>query len=100
MKKTAILFPGQGSQYIGMGQALIEADPEAAALLDMAEEISGFPLKKLCLEGPMENLTRVLHLQPALTAINLICRQQLKKALPDLIPAYAGGHSLGEYSAL
>lgn len=100
MKKTAILFPGQGSQYIGMGQALIEADPEAAALLDMAEEISGFPLKKLCLEGPMEDLTRVLHLQPALTAVNLICRQQLKKALPDLVPAYAGGHSLGEYSAL
>lgn len=100
MKKTAILFPGQGSQYIGMGQALIEADREAAALLDMAEEISGFPLKKLCLEGPMEDLTRVVHLQPALTAVNLICWQQLKKALPDLTPAYTGGHSLGEYSAL
>ncbi|RWX47091.1 Acyl transferase domain-containing protein [Candidatus Electrothrix aarhusensis] len=100
MKKTAILFPGQGSQYIGMGQALIEADQEAAALMEMAEEVSGFPLKKLCLEGPIEDLTRVLHLQPALTAINLICWQQLKKALPDLVPAYAGGHSLGEYSAL
>ncbi|CAK8719337.1 ACP S-malonyltransferase [Candidatus Electrothrix laxa] len=100
MKKTAILFPGQGSQYIGMGQALIEADQEAAALMEMAEEISGFPLKKLCLEGPMEDLTKVLHLQPALTAINLICWQQLKKALPDFVPAYAGGHSLGEYSAL
>ena len=100
MKKTAILFPGQGSQYIGMGQALIEADQEAAALMEMAEEVSGFPLKKLCLEGPIEDLTRVLHLQPALTAINLICWQQLKKALPDFVPAYAGGHSLGEYSAL
>ncbi len=100
MKKTAILFPGQGSQYIGMGQALIEADQEAATLMEMAEEISGFPLKKLCLEGPIEDLTRVLHLQPALTAINLICWQQLKKALPGLVPAYAGGHSLGEYSAL
>lgn len=100
MKKTAILFPGQGSQYIGMGQALIEADQDAAALLEMAEEVSGFPLKKLCLEGPIEELTRVLHLQPTLTAINLICWQQLKKALPDLVPAYAGGHSLGEYSAL
>ena len=100
MKKTALLFPGQGSQYIGMGRAFLEADQEAAALMDMAEEVSGFPLKKLCLEGPVENLTRVLHLQPALTAINLICRQQLKKALPDLVPAYTGGHSLGEYSAL
>lgn len=100
MKKTAILFPGQGSQYIGMGQSFLEADQDAVALMDMAEEISGFPLKKLCLEGPIEDLTRVLHLQPALTAINLICWQQLKKALPDLVPAYAGGHSLGEYSAL
>ncbi|MCI5131959.1 MAG: ACP S-malonyltransferase, partial [Candidatus Electrothrix sp. EH2] len=89
MKKTAILFPGQGAQYIGMGQTLIEADQESAALLDMAEELSGFPLKKLCLEGPIEDLTRVLHLQPALTAINLICWQQLKKKLPDLVPAYA-----------
>lgn len=79
MKKTAILFPGQGSQYIGMGQALIEADQDAAALLEMAEEVSGFPLKKLCLEGPMEDLTRVLHLQPTMTAINLICWQQLKR---------------------
>lgn len=100
MKKTAILFPGQGSQYIGMGQALIEADQEAAELMEMAEEVSGFSLKKFCLEGPIEDLTRVLHLQPALTAINLMCWQQLHKALPDLVPAYAGGHSLGEYSAL
>ncbi|MCI5142945.1 MAG: [acyl-carrier-protein] S-malonyltransferase, partial [Candidatus Electrothrix sp. ATG1] len=100
MKKTAILFPGQGSQYNGMGQALIEADQDAAALMEMAENVSGFPLKKLCFEGPMEDLTRVLHLQPAMTAVNLICWQQLKKALPDFTPAYAGGHSLGEYSAL
>ncbi|WP_417909989.1 ACP S-malonyltransferase [Candidatus Electronema sp. PJ] len=101
MKKTAILFPGQGSQYLGMGKAFIETDPDAAALMDMAEVLSGFPLRKLCLDGPLEDLTRVLHLQPALTAINLICWQQLKKALPDdFIPAWVGGHSLGEYSAL
>ena len=100
MKKTAILFPGQGSQYIGMGKEFVETDTESAALMDMAEQISGFSLRKLCLDGPMSDLTRVLHLQPALTVINLICLQQLRMALPDFKPAYAGGHSLGEYSAL
>ncbi len=100
MKKTAVLFPGQGSQYLGMGKAFIEADPDAAALMDMAERVSGFPLRQLCFDGPLEELTRVLHLQPALTAINLICWQQLQKMLPGFSPAWAAGHSLGEYSAL
>ena len=100
MKKTAILFPGQGSQFIGMGQQFIEQDQEAAAIMDLAEKISGFPLRKLCFEGPLEDLTRVLYLQPALTVINLICFQQLQKLVPGLTPAFFGGHSLGEYSAL
>ncbi len=100
MKKTAILFPGQGSQFIGMGQQFIEQDPQAAALMDLAEKISGFPLRTLCFEGPMEDLTRVLYLQPALTVINLICWQQLLKLVPNLEPAFFAGHSLGEYSAL
>lgn len=100
MKKTAILFPGQGSQFLGMGQQFIEQDPQAAALMDLAERISGFPLRKLCFEGPLEDLTRVLYLQPAMTVINLICWQQLHKLLPDLQPAFFAGHSLGEYSAL
>jgi len=100
MKKTAVLFPGQGSQYLGMGKAFIEADSEAAALMDMAERVSGFPLRQLCCDGPLEQLTRVLHLQPALTAINLICWQQLRKMLPGFSPAWTAGHSLGEYSAL
>jgi [acyl-carrier-protein] S-malonyltransferase len=100
MKKTAIIFPGQGSQYIGMGLDFISQDPEASGLLDLAGEISGFPLRQLCLEGPMEDLTRVLYLQPALTAINLICWQQLQKRLPGFVPSFLAGHSLGEYSAL
>jgi len=100
MKKTAIIFPGQGSQYIGMGREFVEADPEAAALMEMADKVSGFPLQQLCFDGPMEDLTRVLHLQPALTIVNLICWQQLNRVLPDFIPARVGGHSLGEYSAL
>jgi len=100
MKKTAILFPGQGSQFIGMGQTFVNQDPEAAALMDLAERISGFPLRTLCFAGPLEDLTRVLYLQPALTVINLICWQQLQKLLPGFTPAFFAGHSLGEYSAL
>lgn len=100
MKKTAILFPGQGSQFIGMGQEFVDQDPDASALMDLAEKISGFPLRALCFEGPMEDLTRVLYLQPALTVINLICWQQLLKLVPGFQPSFLAGHSLGEYSAL
>ena len=100
MKKAAIIFPGQGSQYIGMGQEFVDQEPAAAALMDLAENISGFPIRTLCFAGPIEDLTRVLYLQPALTAINLICWQQLRALLPDFQPAFFAGHSLGEYSAL
>ena len=100
MKKTAIIFPGQGSQFVGMGREFLEADSAAGELMAMAEQQSGFPLKRLCLEGPIEELTRVLHLQPAVTVTNLICWQALRRALPDLQPLFFAGHSLGEYSAL
>ncbi len=100
MKKTAVIFPGQGSQYVGMGLEFLDCDGEARALMEMAMEVSGFPLRELCIDGPIEDLTRALHLQPALTVTNLICWQQLRKALPGLQPACFAGHSLGEYSAL
>lgn len=100
MRKTAIIFPGQGSQFIGMGKEFLESDSDARDLMEMAEDQSGFPLEELCLEGPMEDLTRVLHLQPAITVTNLICWQALQKAIPGFQPSFAAGHSLGEYSAL
>lgn len=100
MKKTAVIFPGQGSQFLGMGKEFLEADNAAGELMAMAERQSGFPLRRLCLEGPMEDLTRVLYLQPAVTVTNLICWQALRRALPKLQPAFLAGHSLGEYSAL
>lgn len=99
--KVAVLFPGQGSQYIGMGQAFIEAEPECAAIMEQAEAVCDFPLRKLCLEGPMEELTRAVHLQPAITVTNLICWRALQKAWDGKVTvASFVGHSLGEYSAL
>ncbi len=100
MKKTAILFPGQGSQYVGMGQSFVDESEDGQQLFAMAEETSGIPLQKLCFDGPLVDLTRVLHLQPALTTVNLACYQHLRQVLPDFEPAFVAGHSLGEYSAL
>ncbi len=99
--KIAILFPGQGSQYLGMGREFIESDPECAAIMEQAEAVCDFPLRRLCLDGPMEELTRAVHLQPAITVTNLICWQAVRKAWAGraVVTCFAG-HSLGEYSAL
>ena len=97
-KSIAVLFPGQGSQFIGMGREFLEADTEADKLMDLAESISSAPIRKLCLEGPMEELTKAVYLQPALTTVNLICWQAVNKA--GIKADYFAGHSLGEYSAL
>ena len=97
-KSIAVLFPGQGSQFIGMAKEFLESDQKAEMIMDLADSISSVPLRKLCLEGPMEELTKAVYLQPALTAVNLICWQAVKNA--GIRPKYFAGHSLGEYSAL
>lgn len=96
--KIAVLFPGQGSQFIGMGREFAKADTKAMAIFEMANAICGKDLQALCFDGPMEELTLAVNLQPAITAVNLTCWQALKKA--GVSVDYVAGHSLGEYAAL
>jgi [acyl-carrier-protein] S-malonyltransferase len=99
--KIAVLFPGQGSQYLGMGQEFINTDTACASLMGMAEAACELNLGALCAEGPMEELTRAVHLQPALTITDLICWQAFQNVLGDDVKVSCfAGHSLGEYSAL
>jgi [acyl-carrier-protein] S-malonyltransferase len=96
--KTAFLFPGQGSQYAGMGQSLAENFPAARTRFEEADEALGFSLSRLCFEGPDEELKRTENTQPALLAVSVAAWTVLRAEIGD--PDYVAGHSLGEYSAL
>ncbi|MCS7281242.1 MAG: ACP S-malonyltransferase [Desulfobacterota bacterium] len=99
MKRIGLLFPGQGSQYVGMGKALYDSDETVRAIFERAEEVLNFPIKSLCFDGPEEELKKTYNTQPAILLVSYAVWTKLKKET-GLIPHMVSGHSLGEYTAL
>jgi [acyl-carrier-protein] S-malonyltransferase len=98
MSKLAFLFPGQASQYPGMGRELAEKFPESRAVFDEADAALGFSISKLCFEGSEEELKLTENQQPAILTVSVAAYRALEKR--GIVPDFAAGHSLGEYSAM
>jgi len=105
MNQIAFVFPGQGSQFVGMGRALAETSAAAAAVFDTADQALGEPIARLAWEGPEEELNRTENAQPALLAASIAYLEAVRERwnalavdIPD--PAFAAGHSMGQYTAL
>lgn len=92
------IFPGQGSQTVGMGRAFYEAWPVARRCFELADDICDAPISRFCFEGPQEELTKTERAQPALYTVCHVCAEYVRER--GMVPAIVGGHSLGEYAAL
>ncbi len=97
MKKTVFIYPGQGSQSVGMGISIFETFDEARKIFEKATELAGYDILSLCREGPFEKLSRTLYTQPALYTVETAITDVLKAK--SVIPSTVAGHSLGEFSA-
>jgi len=100
MVKVGFLFPGQGSQFVGMGKSAYEVSPAAKEIFEKANQIMGFDIAKLCFEGPEEKLTLTKNSQPAIFITSMAVLNFIREKFPDLKPMVGLGLSLGEYTAL
>ncbi len=103
LSKVAYVFPGQGSQHVGMGRDLYDNFDSARAVFEQADEALEFPLSQLCFEGPEDELRQTINAQPALVTVSFACLKAThdmsgSNGLPP--PSFVAGHSLGEYTAL
>jgi len=98
--RVAHVFPGQGSQTVGMGYRLYQSSSRAREVFEEADEALKFPVSKLCFEGPEEELRQTINAQPAIMTVSVACLKAASELNHRAKPAFVAGHSLGEYTAL